>query len=124
MANWNDDRLERSISILLRIGVWLSATVVLAGGALYLAKNGNNPTAFHTFQTPPPSYRSAGAIAQLAARLDGAGMIQFGLLLLIATPVCRVAFSAVAFALERDGTYILISLAVLAILMFSLMYGS
>ena len=43
-----------------------------------------------------------------------------GLLLLIATPVARVLFSAIAFAIERDGMYVVITLVVLAILMLSL----
>jgi uncharacterized membrane protein len=44
-------------------------------------------------------------------------------LLLIATPVARVLFSAIAFALERDPMYVVITLIVLAILLFSL-FGS
>ncbi|MGH9666862.1 MAG: DUF1634 domain-containing protein [Bryobacteraceae bacterium] len=115
--------MERAIGLLLRTGVWLSAAVVFAGGAFYLAKNGSRPAAFHTFHPPPPPYRSVRTIAALAAGLDSAGIVQLGLLLLIATPVARVAFSAVAFALERDRTYILISLAVLGILLFSLAYA-
>ena len=47
-------------------------------------------------------------------------MIQFGLLLSIATPVARVAFSVVAFALQRDWLYIVVTLIVLAVLTYSL----
>jgi uncharacterized membrane protein len=50
-------------------------------------------------------------------------MIQLGLLLLIATPVARVAFSVVAFVLERDRMYVGITLLVLAVLLFSLLGG-
>ena len=49
------------------------------------------------------------------------GIIQFGLVLLIATPVARVAFSVAAFALQRDNTYVAITLIVLAVLLFSLL---
>jgi uncharacterized membrane protein len=42
------------------------------------------------------------------------------LLLLILTPVARVAFSVAAFALERDWTYVAITLIVLAVLIYSL----
>ena len=41
-------------------------------------------------------------------------------MLLILTPVARVAFSVAAFALERDWTYVAITLIVLAILVYSL----
>ena len=48
------------------------------------------------------------------------GLIQFGLLLLIAVPVARVAFSVVAFALQRDRTYVVVTLIVLAVLLYGL----
>jgi len=50
-------------------------------------------------------------------------LIQLGLLLLIATPVARVAFSVVAFAMQRDRLYVAVALIVLAVLMYSLMGG-
>jgi uncharacterized membrane protein len=51
-------------------------------------------------------------------------MIGLGLVLLIATPVARVAFSVVAFLLQRDRAYVAITLIVLAVLLFSLMCGA
>jgi len=121
MTAWNDERLERIISIMLRSGVLLSAAIVLSGGAFYLIRNGGERAAFHAFQAAAPSYRSAHAIAIRAFQLDAGAIIQFGLLLLILTPVARVAFSIVAFVLERDRTYAAISLIVLSILVYSLM---
>jgi len=56
-----------------------------------------------------------------AATFHGRGVIQLGILFLIATPVARVAFSGVAFALERDWLYVGIASAVLAVLMYSLL---
>jgi uncharacterized membrane protein len=47
-------------------------------------------------------------------------VIQLGLLILIATPVARVIFSLVGFVLERDRVYVAITLAVLAILAYSI----
>lgn len=49
-------------------------------------------------------------------------VIMLGLLLLIATPVMRVAVSAVAFAAEHDWRFVVITLAVLLILLFSIFY--
>ena len=57
-------------------------------------------------------------------QLSGRAIIQFGLLLLIATPVARVIFSAVAFAWERDYLYVAFTLAVLAVLTYSLFGGA
>jgi uncharacterized membrane protein len=49
--------------------------------------------------------------------------MQLGLLLLIATPVARVAFSVFAFALQRDRLYVVVTLAVLGVLAFSMTGG-
>ena len=51
---------------------------------------------------------------------DGGGIIQLGILLLIATPVARVVFSVFAFSIQRDWLYTLVTLIVLAVLVFSL----
>ncbi|MGO9690281.1 MAG: DUF1634 domain-containing protein, partial [Syntrophobacteraceae bacterium] len=48
------------------------------------------------------------------------GMIQFGLLVLIATPVMRVFFTVVSFTIQRDRVYVGVTLIVLAVLLFSL----
>jgi uncharacterized membrane protein len=50
-------------------------------------------------------------------------LIQLGLLLLIATPVARVAFSVAVFAMQRDRLYVVVALIVLAVLMYSLTGG-
>jgi uncharacterized membrane protein len=63
--------------------------------------------------------RSLSGVFVDAAALHGRGIIQVGLLLLIATPIVRVAFSAHAFARLRDGKYVIITLMVLALLLFS-----
>ena len=53
---------------------------------------------------------------QSAVALHSEGIIQFGLLLLILTPVARVAMAIVGFSLERDRLYTVVSLIVLLIL--------
>jgi len=54
---------------------------------------------------------------------DATGIVQLGLLLLILTPIVRVAFTLVAFVLQRDGTYIVVTTIVLALLLFGLVFG-
>jgi uncharacterized membrane protein len=46
-----------------------------------------------------------------------------GVLLLIATPILRVAMALVGFAMERDRQYVLIAAIVLALLLYSLSAG-
>ena len=57
--------------------------------------------------------------------LDGeaAAFLTLGLLVLIVTPFLRVAGSLVAFALERDRRYVLISAAVLTLMCLSVLLG-
>lgn len=120
---WKDDRVERTIGNLLRIGVLLSGAVVLAGLVIYLVRYGAQAPHYRVFRGEPADLRSVGAVIRGGATLAGRELIQFGLLLLMATPVARVVFSIVAFALERDRTYVAVTLVVLSALIYSLAGG-
>jgi uncharacterized membrane protein len=78
---------------------------------------------YRVFRGEPSELRSARGIVAAAVAGGGRATIQLGLLLLIATPVARVIFSVAGFALERDRPYVLMTLLVLAILLFSLAGG-
>lgn len=120
----DDRRLEEIIGNLLRAGVLLAAAVVLAGGGLYLVQQHSSKISYRTFTVESDSLRTLPGIVHSAAQLHSDGLIQFGLLLLIATPVARVAMAVIGFHLERDRLYELVSLIVLAVLAFSLMRAS
>ena len=109
-----DERLEQIVGNLLRAGVVLAAAVVLAGGIWYLAVSGPAVPDYRHFQ---PSVRHIRALAELPAP---EAVILAGLLILIATPVARVLLSLIAFILERDRTYVVCTLIVLAILLHSI----
>ncbi len=116
-------RTELIIGNLLRAGVVLSASLVLLGGTLYLARRGAEVHDYKIFQGEPADLRTLSGILKGALSLNARGIMQLGLLLLIATPVARVAFSVFAFALERDVMYVAITLIVLGVLIFSLSGG-
>jgi uncharacterized membrane protein len=120
MRAWTDERVERVIGTLLRWGVILAAAVVLAGGVMYLARHGSTIPDYRVFRGEPSDLRTVSGIVTGAISWHSRGLILFGLLLLIATPVARVAFSVVAFALLRDRTYVVVTLIVLAVLLCSL----
>lgn len=120
MRPWTDERVERVIGNLLRWGVILAAAVVLAGGVIYLARYGSTIPDYRVFRGEPSDLRNVSGIVTGAVSWHSRGLILFGLLLLIATPVARVVFSVVAFALQRDRTYIVVTLIVLAVLLYSL----
>jgi len=120
---WTDQMVEEWIGNLLRAGVTLSAAVVLFGACVYLARHGHETPHYRVFVGAPGDLRSVSGIWKSVLAFKGQGLIQLGLLLLIATPVARVAFSVVAFVIERDRLYVVVTLLVLAILTYSLMGG-
>ena len=120
---WSDEQVEKIVGILLRSGVIAAAIVVLAGGIIYLIRYSTNLPDYSVFQGEPAEFRSVGGIITAAFTFRSRGLIQLGLLLLIATPVARVAFSIFAFALQRDRIYIVITLIVLGVLLYSLAGG-
>jgi uncharacterized membrane protein len=116
-----DPRLQAVVGNLLRVGVLLAAAVVLAGGILYLARHGGAVEDYHVYRSQPANLRSLAGIVRSALALDERGVVQLGLVLLVATPIARVAIAGVAFAFERDRAYVLIALLVLALLLKSLL---
>ncbi len=120
-TTWNDERVEQIVGGLLQIGVTLAASVVFIGGVRYLFDSSLAPVDYRSFHGEPVELRSFLPIISAALHLESRAVIQLGLLLLIATPVTRVAFSIVAFAMERDRTYVFVALIVLGILLCSLL---
>jgi uncharacterized membrane protein len=115
----NDQRLEIIISVLLRTGVMIAALVVLGGGICFLVKHGSEQPQYHAFHGTPAADRNVASVIHAVSTSDCQAVIQLGLLLLILTPIARVAFSLVGFALEHDGTYVALTSIVLAILIYS-----
>lgn len=120
---WTDERVEQVVGDLLRAGVTLAASVVVFGAVIYLLRHGHALPQYQVFRGEPSDLRSPLGILADTFLFHGRGVIQLGLLLLIATPVARVVFSVFAFAVERDYAYVVITLIVLAVLIFSLAGG-
>ncbi len=112
--------VELRLASLLRAGVLAAAALVLAGGVIYLGRSGALRTHPETFTGEPDDLETFGGILKAAVALRGRGLIQLGLVVLIATPVARVAFSLLAFARQRDRAYVLITAFVLTLLLSSL----
>lgn len=118
---WKDRKIEVVLGNLLRIGVLLSAAVVLLGACIYLSRHAHEPADYRIFRGEPSEYRTIPGVIRSVINDRGRGWIQLGLLLLIATPIARVAFSFAGFMLERDRMYVVFTLIVLAILLYSLL---
>lgn len=118
---WTDQRIEQIVGRLLQTGVTVAGTVVMVGAVIYLARHAWEPVGYGVFRGEPAEYRTIAGILHGVATFRGRGFIQLGLLLLIATPVARVAFSVWGFAAEKDKMYVAVTLFVLAVLLYSLL---
>ena len=119
-AAWTELQVEQLIGNVLRAGVLISAVVVAAGAVVYLARHGGEQPHYGTFRGEPNELHGVWQTIENALAGSGRGIIQAGLLLLIATPIARVLLSAYAFARQRDGLYVAVSLIVLLLLCVSL----
>ena len=122
-ARWNERAVEQLIGRLLQLGVLVAAAVVVIGGAALLVQHGAAPADFHTFRGATEPLHDIASILRSARRLDSRAIVQLGLVLLIATPVARVALTFVAFLVRRDRLYAALSLVVLMLLIYGLVWG-
>ncbi len=120
-------QLENLLSNLLKYGVLIASAVVLFGGIVYLVNHGTEPTEYDYFHGEPSQFCSPVGILKLLSGSDtrsdflrDRAIIQFGLLLLIATPIIRVIISLLSFLRMRDFTYVIITSLVLSALAYSL----
>lgn len=113
--------MELILGNLLRAGVLFSAVVVLCGASIYLSRHAHEPSNYRVFRGEPSEYRTIPGVLRSVLNGRGRGFIQLGLLLLIATPIARVAFSIAGFAIERDHLYVAFTVVVLIVLLYSLL---
>jgi uncharacterized membrane protein len=119
MASEADLKMEIAISRMLRAGVTLAASVMLVGGILYMWQaHGLAPDYRHFHGSPSPADRFAPVFGGIR-HFESRSIIRLGILLLIATPIMRVAYCVFGFAAQKDKLYVLISGIVLTVLLYS-----
>jgi uncharacterized membrane protein len=91
---------------------------------MYVIAHSGARSNYRVFVAKPVELRHPAALLNGIARGDASAIIDLGILLLIATPICRVVFAVIAFAIERDRLYVAISLTVLAVLLFGMLRAS
>jgi len=120
-------RVELLISWLLLGGVVISMTMVLIGLLLMFLHHPDyfkSPADLRRLTAPGAAFPDTMArVARGVFAGQGQAVATLGLLLLIATPILRVAVSMFAFALQRDRTYTAISAVVLMMLLISFFLG-
>jgi uncharacterized membrane protein len=104
----------------LRILTVLAGITILAGGILLIVQSGHAPTDFRVFAGQPDALKVVSLIGIGAFHGAPLAIIQLGILLLIVTPVLRVFFVGIGFAVEKDWMYVVVAGIVLAVLLESL----
>jgi len=115
-----DRDIQIILGTLLRVGVIASMTVVFIGGLVYLVFNHSEIVNYSQFDSVKSGFSKISDIFIGLGELKGSAIIQFGILLLIFTPIMRVVFSIFSFLIERDYLYVLIGAFVLCVILFSL----
>ncbi|MEH1799119.1 MAG: DUF1634 domain-containing protein [Nostoc sp.] len=116
----SEQQLEYLLSNLMKYGVLIASAIVLLGGILYLIHHGTEPAAYQFFRGEPSEFRSPLGIVKAVLSGSARSIIQFGLLLLIAIPILRVFISLLAFLLQREFIYVIVTLLVMTSLIYSL----
>jgi uncharacterized membrane protein len=120
--------IETAISTILRAGVAISITIIAIGLVITFVHHRDyfsSRPALGTLIDARANYTaSVSAVIQGAREGRGQSIVMIGILVLIATPVVRVATSIALFAAEHDGVYVAITSVVLLLLILSFVIGA
>jgi uncharacterized membrane protein len=121
------DWVHTAIVTVLRVGVVLSIAIMLAGMAVAFIRHPEYVSSGPAVGvlTSPKAHFPSTLVDVLAGVRRGRGqaIVMAGLLVLIGTPVARVALSVVIFVKVRDRLYAAITSVVLLILLISFSVG-
>lgn len=115
-----DKDVQLLLGTLLRVGVLISSVVILLGGIIFLSTQSNAVVSFTEFKPEHVKFSGIASIFEGLKFFDGLAIIQFGVLLLIFTPIARVVFSIFSFLIEKDYLYVVIGSIVLCVIIISL----
>jgi uncharacterized membrane protein len=118
-----DAQMDNAIANMLRFGIALAATLMILGGWFYLKHPTMQPADYAHFHGTATDLHNLGKVLIGARLADSTSVLELGIVLLIATPIARVALCVVDFARQRDRLYVAVSVAVLLVLVYSLFRG-
>jgi uncharacterized membrane protein len=119
----SDMQMDAAIANMLRFGISLAATLMILGGWFYLQHPTMQPSDYSHFHGTATDLHNLGKVLTGARLADSTSVLELGIVLLIATPVARVALCVVDFARQRDKLYVAVSFFVLLVLLYSLFRG-
>jgi len=123
MNKFKDRDMQVIIGWILRAGVTVSMLIVFIGGVLFVWRHGQSIPDYGKFKGVPDFINNTSGVISGALNFKGQAIIQLGIMLLIATPILRVAFSAIGFILEKDYLYTVLTIVVLLIILASMLSG-
>jgi uncharacterized membrane protein len=118
-------KIEIAISYVLRIGVSVSVIVLGVGLGLMFSHHSAYGTitgafSYHSLTSRHTIFpHSFGALGTSLAKGQGRGIVVLGVLLLILTPILRVAVGVLSFIYEKDPPMTIVTLYVLGVLIAS-----
>lgn len=118
--------LELRLSRLLTWCTASAAAVVLLGLVLLFVSRHDETVNFATFASEPEELRNPALVLRGALSASAhrpLHILQVGILMLIVTPMLRVVFTLVTFAIRREALYIVITLIVLGALLYGIAGG-
>ena len=117
------EQASEIISLTLRVGVLLASAIGMVGGAPFMSHHAQEFVSFGRFAGTNSPFASTSTILSSLRSGDDAirslSITQIGILVLLLTPITRVAFSIIGFAMERDRLYFAITSIVLLTLLTS-----
>lgn len=115
-----DRDLQQWLGTALRVGVLISSAVIFLGGIVFLTTQYHEIVSFSEFKPEKVKFSTIATVFEGLSTFDGLAIIQFGVLLLILTPIARVVFSIFSFLIEKDYLYVIIGVIVLCVIITSL----
>ena len=119
--HFTDLDLNRSVGNLLRLGVILSVVTSLFGFVKLFLEGFKMPKDYSSLEIPEGTIWQSFWASLL--NFEGIAIINLGILLLILTPLTRIIFALVGYIKEKDHTYVIVSIIVLAIMLVSFLMG-
>jgi uncharacterized membrane protein len=116
MTSSADLKSDRAIAVVLRYGALVSTLIMAGGIALAVIRGSLGMSSAY------PRIHPRDLFPHLL-RLEPVAVIEFGVLLLLFTPIARIVVAVIGFAAERDLKYVLISLGVLAVVLLSISFA-
>lgn len=117
----NEESMEAGIIEILSIGLCISVSLLLMGGAMYLGRHGLDLFLKGGIPSEQEALCDMSSIINSVLSGHGRGVIQLGLIALVFTPIARVTFTVVAFIQRKDWNYAIITSTVLAVLIYGLL---